>query len=101
MAARVELFGVEIDSLAIDQAAAQIMAWVTNPTSRCQLVVTPGVDDVVMLQYHAGLRAAYASAGMVLAHGTPVLWSSRLLKQPLPQGVGAVELLATLFATRF
>src|SRR5438045_2762232 len=78
MSARVELFGVEIDPLRMDQAVAQILAWVADPAPRCRFVVTPNVDHVVMLQYHAGLKAAYGDAGMVLVDGAPVLWSSRL-----------------------
>jgi len=98
MPARVELFGVEIDPLRMDQAVAQILAWAADPAPRCHYVVTPNVDHVVMLQYHAGLRAAYAGAGMVLVDGAPVLWSSRLLKHPLPERVAGSDLVPALFA---
>jgi N-acetylglucosaminyldiphosphoundecaprenol N-acetyl-beta-D-mannosaminyltransferase len=97
MPARVELFGVEIDPLRMDQAVAQILAWVADPAPRCHYVVTPNVDHVVMLQHHAGLRAAYADAGMVLVDGAPVLWSSRLLNHPLPERVAGSDLVPTLF----
>jgi N-acetylglucosaminyldiphosphoundecaprenol N-acetyl-beta-D-mannosaminyltransferase len=98
MPARVELFGVEIDPLRMDQAVAQILAWVEDPAPRLRYVVTPNVDHVVLLQHHAGLRAAYRDAGMVLVDGAPVLWSSRLLKQPLPERVAGSDLVPALFA---
>jgi N-acetylglucosaminyldiphosphoundecaprenol N-acetyl-beta-D-mannosaminyltransferase len=97
MPARVELFGVEIDSLRMEQAVAQVRAWVADPASRCHYVVTPNVDHVVMLQHHAELKAAYCDAGMVLADGAPVLWSSRLLRQPLPERVAGSDLVPALF----
>jgi N-acetylglucosaminyldiphosphoundecaprenol N-acetyl-beta-D-mannosaminyltransferase len=98
MPARVELFGVTIDSLRMDQAVAQVMAWVADPAARCRFVVTPNVDHIVMLQHHAGLQAAYQDAGMILADGKPVLWSSRLLGQPLPERVAGSDLVPALFS---
>jgi N-acetylglucosaminyldiphosphoundecaprenol N-acetyl-beta-D-mannosaminyltransferase len=98
MPARVELFGVPIDSLRMEEAVAQVQAWVADPTPRCRFVVTPNVDHIVMLQHHAGLIAAYRDAGMILADGIPVLWSSRFLGQPLPERVAGSDLVPALFA---
>ena len=97
MPARVELFGVEIDPLRMDQAVAQVLAWVADPAGRCRFVVTPNVDHVVMLQHHMALKAAYSDAGMVLVDGAPVLWSSRLLRCALPERVAGSDLVPALF----
>jgi len=97
MPARVELFGVEIDPLTMDQAVAQVSAWVADPVSRCRFVVTPNVDHIVMLQHHTGLRQAYRDAGMVLVDGAPVVWSSKLLQQPVPERVAGSDLVPRLF----
>jgi N-acetylglucosaminyldiphosphoundecaprenol N-acetyl-beta-D-mannosaminyltransferase len=98
MPARVELFGVEIDPLRMDEAVAQIKAWIADPADRCHFVVTPNVDHVVMLEHHAALQAAYRDAGMVLVDGAPVLWSSRLLRCGLPERVAGSDLVPALFA---
>src|SRR5262245_43908997 len=98
MPARVELFGVQIDPLRMDQAVAQIFAWVQAPVGRCQFVVTPNVDHVVMLRQQDALRDAYRDAGMVLVDCAPVLWSSRLLRRPLPERVAVSDLVPALFA---
>jgi N-acetylglucosaminyldiphosphoundecaprenol N-acetyl-beta-D-mannosaminyltransferase len=98
MPARVELFGVEIDPLRMDQAVAQILAWIDDSAPRCRFVVTPNVDHVVMLQKHTGLKAAYQDAGMVLVDGAPVLWSSRLLRCALPERVAGSDLVPALFS---
>jgi N-acetylglucosaminyldiphosphoundecaprenol N-acetyl-beta-D-mannosaminyltransferase len=97
MPARVELFGIEIDALRMDQAVAQVLAWATDSTGRCHFVVTPNVQHVVLLQDHAALQSAYRDAGMVLVDGAPVLWASRLLGSPLPQRVAGSDLVPMLF----
>lgn len=97
MCARIELLGIDIDPLSMDQAVRQILAWVERGEPRCKYVVTPNVDHVVLLQHHAGLQAAYRQAGMILADGAPVIWASRLLKQPLPGRVAGSDLVPALF----
>ena len=104
MAARVELFGVQIDPLRMDEAVGQVLSWARGndtrspPTkSQCRFVVTPNVDHVVMLQHHQGLRAAYQDAGLVLVDGAPVLWSARLLTRGVPERVAGSDLVPALF----
>ena len=98
MAARIELFGVQIDPLRMDEAVGQVLSWSRGDEVRCRFVVTPNVDHVVMLQHHEGLRAAYRDAGLVLVDGAPVLWSARLLKRPVPERVAGSDLVPSLFA---
>jgi N-acetylglucosaminyldiphosphoundecaprenol N-acetyl-beta-D-mannosaminyltransferase len=98
MAARVELFGVQIDPLRMDEAVGQVLSWAQGDEARCRFVVTPNVDHVVMLQHHDGLRAAYRDAGLVLVDGAPVLWSARLLNRPVPERVAGSDLVPALFA---
>src|SRR5688572_9394470 len=97
MAARVELFGVEIDPLRMDEAVGLVLSWSRAEPGRCRYVVTPNVDHVVMLQHHEGLRAAYREAGMVLVDGAPVLWSARLLRRQVPERVAGSDLVPALF----
>lgn len=94
---RVELMGVRIDPLVMEQAVSEIIGWTRKPGSRCRFVVTPNVDHVVMLQEHEGLKAAYADAALILADGAPVLWASRLLGKPLPGRVPGSDLVPALF----
>src|SRR5262245_39172465 len=100
MQPRIELFGVQIDRVRMHEAVGQILAWASEPAGRCEFVVTPNVDHVVMLQHHEGLQAAYHDAGLVLVDGAPVLWSSRLLQpagKRLPERVAGSDLVPALF----
>jgi N-acetylglucosaminyldiphosphoundecaprenol N-acetyl-beta-D-mannosaminyltransferase len=94
---RIELLGVEIDPLSLDQAVGQIRAWIAAAEAKCRYVVTPKADHVVLYQQQAKLRAALAQAGLILAGSGPVVWASRLLERPLPGRVTATDLVSALF----
>src|SRR5687768_7639096 len=98
MALRVSLFGANIDPLDMSEAVERLLGWLGEaPGERCRFVVTPNVDHVVLLQHHAGLRAAYEDAALILADGWPVVAASRLLRRPLPERVPGSDLVPALF----
>jgi N-acetylglucosaminyldiphosphoundecaprenol N-acetyl-beta-D-mannosaminyltransferase len=93
------LFGVEIHAINMQQAVATLLRWIHDDETQCRYVVTPNVDHVVQLQEHAGLRAAYRDANLILADGWPVVLASRLLGRPLPERVPGSDLVPALFAS--
>lgn len=94
---RIELFGVFLDAITMREAVAVITNWLSGRFHGCHYIVTPNVDHVVLLQEHAGLRSAYAEAGLILADGWPVVLASKLLGQPLPERVAGSDLVPALF----
>lgn len=96
-ASRVDLFGVAIDAVRMDQAVQQVLSWVDEPFGACRYIVTPNADHTVMLQEHESLREAYHDADMVLADGFPVILASRLLGRRLPERVAGSDLVPALF----
>lgn len=94
-----QLFGIAIDALTMTQAVQRVLAWVDQPSTTCQMVVTPNLDHVVQLQSHAGLQQAYRQAGLVLADGWPVVSAARWLNQPLPERVPGSDLVPAILAT--
>ncbi len=95
---RVPLFGCEIDPLTIDQAVAQVLAWIAADERQCRFVVTPNVDHAVLLQHDAKLRQAYRDAALVLADGMPIVAASRLLGHSLPERVAGSDLVPAVLA---
>lgn len=95
---QVRMFGIDFDSLRMDQAVAQLLLWLQQPDDRCRYVVTPNVDHVVMYQKSEVLRRAYADASLILADGAPVVAVSRLLGRPLPERVAGSDLVPRLFS---
>lgn len=92
-----QLFGIEIDALTMQQTLDRIVEWTTAPLNRCHYVVTPNVDHTVLLTEHAALREAYRDADLVLADGHPLVWASRVLRQPLPERVPGSDLVPKIF----
>ncbi len=95
----IQLFGMEIDAVRMPQAIERLLNWVRQPDGVCHYVVTPNVDHAVMFQEQAGLRQAYADAGLVLADGFPVFVAARMLGRPIPERVPGSDLVPALFAT--
>jgi N-acetylglucosaminyldiphosphoundecaprenol N-acetyl-beta-D-mannosaminyltransferase len=94
---RVRLFGIEIDSVRMEDAALRVLALCREPGGICQFVVTPNVDHVLILQENAGLRRAYAEAALVVADGWPVVVASQLLRRPLPERVPGSDIVPAVF----
>jgi N-acetylglucosaminyldiphosphoundecaprenol N-acetyl-beta-D-mannosaminyltransferase len=95
---RVEMLGVELDPLTMQQAVETVLGWTRDGGTRCRYVVTPNVDHIVLLQHHAGLQAAYEDADLILADGAPVVWASHLLGRSLPDRIPGSDLTPAIFA---
>ena len=95
---RIQMFGVDIDVVNMDEAVDQIIEWATDEGLKCRYVVTPNVDHAVMLQENEALRNVYDSASLILADGFPIIVASKLLKKPLPERVAGSELVPKIFA---
>jgi N-acetylglucosaminyldiphosphoundecaprenol N-acetyl-beta-D-mannosaminyltransferase len=59
---------------------------------RPQYVVTANVDFLVQARRDEELRRILVDADMVLCDGTPLVWASRLLGNPLPERVAGSDL---------
>lgn len=90
------MFGIQIDSLTLSDAASRIHGWMQQPFDKCRTIVTPNVDHVVMLQHDQGLFDAYQQADMILADGKPVLAASKLFRRALPMCVPGSDLVPEL-----
>ena len=97
MCFRRHLFGIKIDAIRMNEAVASIRAWINEDPGECRYVVTPNVDHTVLLQENDGLCKSYEEAHLILADGHPIVWASRLLRQPLPERVPGSELVPSLF----
>lgn len=98
MATQVNLFGMRIDAVRLNEAVAEIFTWFDKTDDRCRFVVTPNVDHAVMFQEDPRLRAAYRSASLVVADGHPVVLASRLIGRPIPQRVPGSDLAPAVLA---
>jgi N-acetylglucosaminyldiphosphoundecaprenol N-acetyl-beta-D-mannosaminyltransferase len=91
---RIHLGALDIDDVSLAEALAAVSALVERGEGGT--VLTPNVDHVVLVEDDARLRAAYAAASLSLVDGTPVLWASHLLGEPLREKVSGSDLILPL-----
>ncbi|HVS52168.1 MAG TPA: WecB/TagA/CpsF family glycosyltransferase, partial [Opitutaceae bacterium] len=92
----VSLLGVPFDNVTIAEALARIDAMIAARIPR--YVVTANVDFLVQAQHDVELRRILLEAELVLCDGTPLLWASRWLGNPLPERVAGSDLAPSLLA---
>jgi len=91
---RIQLMGCPIDSLNMDQTIAQIELYVKEKEPRQHVVVN--VAKMVDMRNDPHLREIIASCDLINADGMPIVWTSRLLGNPLPCRVAGVDLFQEL-----
>lgn len=91
------VFGLNIAACRMNDAVAQLNSWIRQGGGKCQYVVTPNVDHIIMLEKNAGFRSAYESASLVVADGWPVVLAARMLGVDLPERIPGSELVPRFF----
>src|SRR5690242_1976963 len=91
---RIALFGVVFDPVTFDEALKRIEAMVAS--RQAHYIATANVDFVVQARRDEELRQILFDAPLVLCDGTPLVWASRLLGNPLPERVAGSDLVPEL-----
>jgi len=90
----IAILGVPFDNVTATQAIAAIEEMIAS--RRPHYLVTANVDFLVQAQTDIELRRILFDAHLVLCDGTPLLWASRLLGNPLPERVAGADLVPLL-----
>lgn len=92
--ARVELFGIPVDALTLDQTIDRIRGWVEAGGVHQHVAVNAA--KIVALTDSRALAGVVRNCHMVSPDGVPVVWASRLLRRPLPERVNGTDLMERL-----
>lgn len=95
-AAPVAILGIPFDHLTIRQAIAEIEQMIA--ARRPNYAVTANVDFLVQSLEDDELRRILIAADLVLCDGTPLVWASRWLGNPLPERVAGADMVPELLA---
>jgi N-acetylglucosaminyldiphosphoundecaprenol N-acetyl-beta-D-mannosaminyltransferase len=90
----IALMGVSFDPLTLDQAVARIEEMVAE--RKPNQIVTANVDFLAQCQGDVELHRILLDAQLVVCDGTPLVWASRLLGNPLPERVAGSDLVPRL-----
>jgi N-acetylglucosaminyldiphosphoundecaprenol N-acetyl-beta-D-mannosaminyltransferase len=86
----IAMLGVAFDNVTIEDTLSLIEQMVLS--RQPHYLVTANVDFLVQAQHDVELRRILLNAHLVLCDGTPLLWLSRLLGNPLPERVAGADL---------
>ena len=92
----VVILGVPFDVVTRGEAVALIEQMVA--ARRPHYVVTPNVDFLVQASEDIELRRILFDAHLVVCDGTPLVWASRWLGNPLPERVAGSDLVPLLIS---
>lgn len=89
---RIQLFGLSIDRVSMDEALGRIDEFIAERTPRH--IVTLDSSMIVIAREDAALHQIVANADMITPDGVGVVWASRLLGKPIEHRVSGVDLVA-------
>ena len=90
----IALLGVAFDNVTLREAVNRIEEMVASREPHC--VVTANVDFLVLARADPELHRVFLDASLVLCDGTPLVWASRLLGNPLPERVAGADIVPEL-----
>src|SRR6266516_3401071 len=90
----IALLGVPFDHLNMDGALERIDRMVAS--RQPHYVITANTDFLAQARRDVELRRILLEAHLVLCDGTPLVWASRLLGNPLPERVAGSDLVPLL-----
>lgn len=90
-ASAVELFGVAIQSVSMDDVLARVDQSITNRTSLDIGVVNAA--KIVNMSKDPELCDAVLRSDAIFADGMSVVWASRILGKPLPERIAGIDLM--------
>lgn len=90
----IAMLGVPFDNVTMSEAILRIEQMIAS--RQPHYLATPNVDFLVQAQTDVELRRILFQADLVLCDGTPLLWASRLLGNPLRERVAGSDLVPLL-----
>jgi N-acetylglucosaminyldiphosphoundecaprenol N-acetyl-beta-D-mannosaminyltransferase len=92
----IAILGVPFDNVTTLEAIELIQSMVAS--RKPHYLITANVDFLVQAREDVELRRIFFDAHLVLCDGTPLVWASRLLGNPLPERVAGADLVPLLMS---
>lgn len=88
------MMGVPLDQLNTTQTLEIITEMIESRSPH--LIATANVDFLAQVQHDEELRRILVDADLIVCDGTPLIWMSRLLGDPLPERIAGSDLVPLL-----
>ena len=87
--ARIKFLNSYIDNLTMKEAIEVTEHLIDR--DGCSYVVTPNLDHIVTLENDQEFAEVYSNADLILADGKPLIWISKLLKNPIKEKISGSD----------
>lgn len=87
--ARIRFLNTFIDNLTMQEAIDETARLMSK--EGCSYIVTPNLDHIVMLEEDLEFAETYANADLILADGKPLIWISKILKNPIKEKISGSD----------
>lgn len=87
---RIKFLNTEVDNLTMDESIERIEELILS--KKPSYVVTPNVDHIVKLEEDKEFQDVYKEADLILTDGMPLIWISKLKKNPIKEKVSGSDL---------
>jgi N-acetylglucosaminyldiphosphoundecaprenol N-acetyl-beta-D-mannosaminyltransferase len=94
---RAELLGLSFDPVTMETAVARCLELCRAPRTS-HTVITANASHLCMMRRDPELTQACQGAHLTVADGMSVVWALRASRQPAPERVAGVDLMARLLA---
>lgn len=86
---RMKFLNIEVDNLNMNEAIIESEKLINN--NKYNYVVTPNVDHIVKLESDKEFFKVYKDADLILTDGMPLVWISKINKQPIKEKVSGSD----------
>lgn len=86
---RIKFLNTYIDNLTMQEALDAAERLINK--AGCSYVVTPNLDHIVTLENDPEFVKAYSNADLILTDGKPLIWISKLLKNPIKEKISGSD----------
>ena len=87
---RIKFLNTNIDNLTMEEALERIDELIKQ--RKPSYVVTPNVDHIVKLEEDKEFQEVYENADLILTDGMPLIWISKLKRNPIKEKVSGSDL---------
>ena len=87
---RMKFLNTHVDNLSMKEAIERIDQLIIN--KKPSYVVTPNVDHIVKLEVDSEFQEVYKEADLILTDGMPLIWISKIKKNPIKEKVSGSDL---------
>lgn len=91
----VDILGIRVDSVKMQEAVEIIKTWLTE--ERVHTLYTPNAEILMAAQRNPELKKILNEADLLVADGAGVVLASRILQRPVPEKVSGIDLVKRSF----